>query len=273
MRKHNISFRFASQLTSEVLPNPSAQYISLAGLERLSKSLRDQATITPAAAAPSIATKKHPLQIDWADNKMPNSVDASPFEYQALEEILEIRLLELEPSDSDENPIVCQMTDHDLLSKPVYEVLTYDNKNPSSTVPVSVNGKRLDVPIDLWLALRRLRSKTERRCFWTDICIDQSHPRAREQRIEMTRGICLGAEQLTVWIGEESEESHLVFQHIKNWHKYREEYEERVKKGIRNDILTSIGILHSTQGLSKKRSCNCYSAHGSPQSRQFRYQV
>ena len=55
------------------------------------------------------------------------------------------------------------------------------------------------------------------RLLWTDaICINWVDIKDRNQQVALLRDTCLTASQLVVWLGEAADNSHLVFDHLKN---------------------------------------------------------
>ncbi|KAI9928467.1 hypothetical protein MW887_002512 [Aspergillus wentii] len=112
-----------------------------------------------------------------------NEKDMEPLVYTDLSGFDSIRLLELEPSESPQDPIRCHMVQDDLSQKPDYDAISYAWGNTTRKITISVNDCRLGVTMNLWSALFRLRRKEERRRLWVDaICINQENIQERNQQ-------------------------------------------------------------------------------------------
>lgn len=142
---------------------------------------------------------------------------AQAFRYEQLQGYNAIRLIELEPSESREDPIRCKVVHHHLAAKPDYEVLSCEWESSSETVPISLNGKTHEAPLALWSALRRVRLDGKPRLLWNDaICINSDDTKERNQQVALLRDLIKTASQLLVWLGEAADSSHLVFDHLKS---------------------------------------------------------
>ncbi|KAI0103961.1 heterokaryon incompatibility protein-domain-containing protein [Nemania sp. FL0031] len=113
-----------------------------------------------------------------------------------------IRLLELLPGRPSDD-IRCVLTTHPLLPGVVkYEALSYVWGDPAITKPISVNGDRLDVTVNLRSALRHLRRTNKSRILWVDaICIDQSDPDERAYQVSFMGDIYRSAKRVIIWLG------------------------------------------------------------------------
>ncbi|KAL7628731.1 hypothetical protein AAE478_000246 [Parahypoxylon ruwenzoriense] len=169
---------------------------------------------------------------------------ATRFGYDPLEED-EIRLLELEPSLSPQDPIRCSLIHANRSENHQYDILSCDWHNTSNNaqVPISLNGKTFDAPSEIWVALQRVRLEDRSRLLWTDaICINQEfdeHGHTAdnpEKNLQASRlqDTYRGATSLLVWLGGAEDNSHLIFEHLErcrahthlNWCHYRGETEE-----------------------------------------------
>ncbi|KAI0008562.1 heterokaryon incompatibility protein-domain-containing protein [Xylariaceae sp. FL0662B] len=174
-------------------------------------------------------------------------VEATPvqFRYEPLKEDDAIRLLELEPSHSSEDPVRCKLIHADRSESFQYEILSCDwrSKAKADTVPISINGQTFDAPSEVWAALHKVRLEDRPRLLWTDaICIDQHLEESgksvdeeeRNQQVSRLRDTYQNAVQLLVWLGRASDGSDLVFEHLEkcsghkhiNWCHYRGETEQ-----------------------------------------------
>ena len=73
---------------------------------------------------------------------------------------------------------------------------------------IIINGEPLKVRENLYLGLRRLRSRTINAPLWADaICINQSNIPEQNQQVAKTRDIHQRARQVIIWLGEEADDS------------------------------------------------------------------
>ncbi|KAI0120234.1 heterokaryon incompatibility protein-domain-containing protein [Hypoxylon sp. NC0597] len=137
-----------------------------------------------------------------------------------------IRLLELEPALSPEDPIRGKLIRAKCNKSYQYEVLSCDWRGLTKPrVPISVNGRTLDTPSEIWMALQRVRLQDQPRLIWTDaICINQkfdsqdqnANDTERDCQFSRLRNIYQGATGLLVWLGGSEDNSDLVFEHLDN---------------------------------------------------------
>ncbi|KAI1142652.1 heterokaryon incompatibility protein-domain-containing protein [Hypoxylon sp. FL0543] len=135
-----------------------------------------------------------------------------------------IRLLELEPALSPEDPIRCKLIHAKRNRNHQYEILSCDWQGVTTAqVPISLDGRTLDVPSEIWAALQRVRLQEQPRLIWTDaICIDQkfndrdqtSNDTERNYHLSRLPDIYHGATGLLVWLGSAEDNSDLVFEHL-----------------------------------------------------------
>jgi ankyrin repeat protein len=137
------------------------------------------------------------------------------FQHTSLKGLGAIRLVEIQPSQNSEDFIVCHLKHSNLASRPKYDALSYVWGDKSGQTSISVNGFKLGITDNLWSALYSLRHKTEPKSMWIDaICINQEDIEERNQQVTMMGDIYRNANHVCIWLGEESEDSHLVFEHI-----------------------------------------------------------
>ncbi|KAH7633759.1 hypothetical protein B0T09DRAFT_97732 [Sordaria sp. MPI-SDFR-AT-0083] len=88
----------------------------------------------------------------------------------------EIRLFELLPANSLEEPIRCRLYKTRLSIETDYTALSYVCGDPTATSPITVNGLPFQATHNLCAALRRIQSKSSLpTTLWVDaICIKQS---------------------------------------------------------------------------------------------------
>ncbi|OTA69241.1 hypothetical protein K449DRAFT_322123, partial [Hypoxylon sp. EC38] len=135
-----------------------------------------------------------------------------------------IRLLELEPALSPEDPIRCRLIRAKCNESYQYEVLSCDWWGATEPqVPISLSGRTFDAPSIIWMALQRVRLRDQPRLLWTDaICINQNlnnqdqlaDDTERNGQLSRFHDIYLGASGLLVWLGGAADNSDLVFEHL-----------------------------------------------------------
>jgi hypothetical protein len=129
-----------------------------------------------------------------------------------------IRVLELEASESADAHIRGRLIPVKVGRNFHYEALSYVWGDRSRTESILLQDKHFRVSHNLWLALRRLRYDNKPRFLWVDaLCINQENVQERNQQVAMMRHIYHMADRVLVWLGEEADDSHLVFDHLKEW--------------------------------------------------------
>ncbi|KAI4866128.1 HET-domain-containing protein [Hypoxylon rubiginosum] len=146
-------------------------------------------------------------------------MSSQAFYYSPLDSNLrEIRVLTLLPGGFDE-PLRVSVSTRSLDSNPIYNALSYvwgdpaSARNPGNTI--SIDGSDFPVTTNLLAALRSLRPSAEAAdpiTLWVDaVCINQADLDERGQQVSMMRDIYASAEQVVIWLGEEDDETDLVF--------------------------------------------------------------
>ncbi|KAI0509646.1 heterokaryon incompatibility protein-domain-containing protein [Xylaria bambusicola] len=137
------------------------------------------------------------------------------FKYDQIDSLLggdHIRVLTLAASDTFTDPIDVSLSTVNLMSLPTYEALSYCWGNASDQGLIWCNGKPFPVTRNLESALRRLRQSRGNRLLWIDaICINQDDLAERAYQVNLMRHIYKNAERVLIWLGEDSEDSELVF--------------------------------------------------------------
>jgi hypothetical protein len=126
----------------------------------------------------------------------------------------EILLLVLEPSEDPSAIVKCRLCTArpEPIPRPRYRVLSYDWGNPAKTRPISLSGTITEVTKNLESGLRHLRQQHEPCCVWVDpLCIDHRHGQTRGSSTEALRYIYARAQEVIVWLGDESETSARAF--------------------------------------------------------------
>ncbi|KAI8630360.1 HET-domain-containing protein [Xylariaceae sp. FL1651] len=156
------------------------------------------------------------------------------YSYRPLRGKRDIRLLILQP-ESGGTDVSVGLEYSSLDRRPVYDALSYVWNDPyaprllHSNAPTTlVNGKLLcsincdgqpvAVTANLYLALRRLRKKSEARVLWVDgLCINQADETEKTQQIALMRSIYSEAQEVVVWVGEEDSWTFDSKQAITRW--------------------------------------------------------
>lgn len=131
----------------------------------------------------------------------------------------DIRLLELYYGKDDED-IHCNLVTTPLEFAPPYEALSYTWGDPNKTTSLSIGKYTLKIRSNLDIALRHLRkpnhptskaTESDFRRLWIDaLCINQDEIQERNQQVLLMYKIYQKAEQVPIWLGEESDDSNLA---------------------------------------------------------------
>jgi hypothetical protein len=131
-------------------------------------------------------------------------------------ELREIRLLTLLPGSHDE-PLQCLLSTVSL-GAAEYNALSYvwgAPVNDSSTpTEILLDGNRFPTTPNLHSALWHLRPLRDSHaiCLWVDaVCINQNDMDERSQQVAMMRDIYSTATQVTIWLGEDDDDSNTAF--------------------------------------------------------------
>lgn len=139
------------------------------------------------------------------------------FEYTAFHDLGAIRIVEIQPSRDGKAFIECRIVHTNLASRPEYEALSYawGTQTEMGYPSIALNGRKFLVTTNLWSAMHCLRHETETRTMWIDaICINQNHIQERNQQVSLMGDIYRGAKQVLIWLGEEADDSHMVFEQM-----------------------------------------------------------
>jgi hypothetical protein len=143
------------------------------------------------------------------------------YKYEPLDPTgTEIRLIKLEPSQQFSAQVRCSIFTVRLEDAPTYNALSYVWGDRSNLICIKLNGCLFPVGVNLYLALRRLRSlaKDVPAVYWVDaICIDQKNDEERGHQVSMMRNIYEGANEVSVWLGEAAQGSALAMALIRLW--------------------------------------------------------
>lgn len=135
----------------------------------------------------------------------------------------EIRVLVLHHADNFTDPVIADLKTHSLDDESyttIYQALSYTWGPPVFTGSIKLNGYTFPVTENLEMALRFMRGKRQGpygavwgapnapTYWWIDqICINQSDVEEKNQQISLMRRIYKLASAVSVWLGEEAEDS------------------------------------------------------------------
>jgi len=114
----------------------------------------------------------------------------------------EIRLLHIQPGPWS-FPILCSLQTVSLDTSPTYQALSYTWGDPTPTRFILVEDVVLEVRINLYHALRRLRCTNNPRVIWIDaICINQSDMDERTQQVMLMKSVYSNCREVMMWLGD-----------------------------------------------------------------------
>jgi len=113
----------------------------------------------------------------------------------------EIRLLHLHPGTWSDD-IETHLETVSLDDYPNYKAISYVWGDMSQRFSIKVDGEPLSLTLNLYTALRRLRSPESTLVLWTDaVCINQSDLNERSQQVRFMGEIYSRAEEVMIWLG------------------------------------------------------------------------
>ncbi|OAG08763.1 HET-domain-containing protein [Paraphaeosphaeria sporulosa] len=138
-----------------------------------------------------------------------------PYKYEPLPSPTSIRRLKFNPDESGDQPLTCHFVIVDTKDPPSYIALSYVWGVPSKTVPITINGKAINVTQRLNGALQIFR--TTPALLWADaLCINQQDIPEKMQQVNLMSAIYRKAANVTVWLGpDEHEDASDLFEDIK----------------------------------------------------------
>jgi hypothetical protein len=131
-----------------------------------------------------------------------------------------IRLIHLQPSNTSNPNIECEIRPAQRNDGQEYEALSYTwgGGGDGDERHILLNGKGHMVGENLWQALQRLRLGTKPRVLWIDaICIDQKSDQERSQQVAQMAEIYKRARVVVAWLGPGTEESHIAINLLKEF--------------------------------------------------------
>ncbi|KAJ4316291.1 hypothetical protein N0V84_007936 [Fusarium piperis] len=178
--------------------------------QRVQWSARLESLVEPRQAPPFASTKASVSTVSVATH-------STTIAYRPLRNRSAIRLLELFPSDNRTEPLRGRLVESDLTLQPEYEALSYVWGDTNVNQDVYLDEQAASITSNLHSALVHLRDASDIRTLWVDaLCIDQSTHGERNQQVTIMGDIYKSARQVVVWLGETAEDSHLVFEYLKD---------------------------------------------------------
>jgi hypothetical protein len=138
--------------------------------------------------------------------------DLPQYEYTPLENVNDIRLMEIQPNKSQSSQIDCTLHTTSL-SNPDrnYQCLSYVWGAFGHSKTIHCDNKTLPITDNLYIALKNLRHKTDSITIWIDqICINQADRSERGQQVLLMADIYNKAEKTIIWLGESADGSDLA---------------------------------------------------------------
>ena len=123
--------------------------------------------------------------------------------YQPLErQRADIRLLQLLPSESHEDSLMCSLEPVSLKSSPDFQSLSYAWGQAEAHVSLQVGTNCLKITENLANALRVIRRHDRPVLLWVDrICINQKDVEERNHQVRIMREIFTSASMVNIWLG------------------------------------------------------------------------
>ncbi|KAJ8129898.1 hypothetical protein O1611_g3732 [Lasiodiplodia mahajangana] len=147
----------------------------------------------------------------------------------------EIRLLELHSGNFDDD-INCSIRHITLVSTLDFTALSYTWGDPKIRKPISVDSQTLGVTVNLFDALRHLRSSRETRTLWVDaVCINQDDLEERSKQVLRMRDIYTFAKTVEVWLGLADDSDYAAMALVRNLGAVVSDPEESLAKGFYNE--------------------------------------
>jgi hypothetical protein len=128
-----------------------------------------------------------------------------------------IRLVVLQPSNSEDAEIDCEIRRVKLSENPQYEALSYAWGTHDTDVVISANGRIATIWENLSFCLRRLRSSDTPRTLYIDaLCINQTDLNEKNHQVKLMGQIFRTAQRVLVWLGEAADHSDELFDYLKH---------------------------------------------------------
>jgi ankyrin repeat protein len=97
-----------------------------------------------------------------------------------------------------------------------YEALSYTWGSTRKLHEITMNGRKMNITENLYIALWYLRYSYEDRILWVDaLCIDQDNEKERGHQVNQMGKIYRRAERVVIWLGPETEETDLALDYMR----------------------------------------------------------
>lgn len=140
------------------------------------------------------------------------------YRYRQLKQARDIRILELRPAESFNDPLhlslkQVSLEDHD---RDRFEAVSYVWGAPRGRQEVICDNETIRVTTNCESLLRHLRLKTETRHLWVDaLCINQSSTSDKNHQVPLMGDIFESAERVIIWLGPERSSVANFFRRVK----------------------------------------------------------
>jgi hypothetical protein len=193
---------------------------------------RSPASPLPAFLAPfqchifSISDNTHPrlgLANTCKDGIMQLAEQSDVYVYTPLDTTKQqIRLISLDPANTDDEPISCHVKDYDLDSAPAYVTLSYTWGPPGPFATILINNSPFQVRLNLYNFLQTYRNDSQNKhSIWIDqICIFQAHHGERNQQVQLMSRIYTECYHVIVWLGISSQDAAILLSKLEGANNY-----------------------------------------------------
>ncbi|KAI3319596.1 HET-domain-containing protein [Xylariaceae sp. AK1471] len=139
------------------------------------------------------------------------SEPATAYSFPPISKQSDTRLVYLFPGGFEQD-IRCEISVHDLSSRPEYEAVSYtwadETGNDDLCRTIFVSGKPLSVTRNCENALKRIRRSDSVRAVWIDaVCINQNDKNERGHQVQLMPRIYSYAQRVLIYIGEGTDDS------------------------------------------------------------------
>lgn len=128
----------------------------------------------------------------------------------------EVRLLTIEPAESNESPLHLSLTTHNLNDTvPEWDAISYYWGNSETTQRVIIDGKLLQINQNAFSALSHCRDRNRPRKVWIDqICINQNDEQERFEQIMLMGRIYREAQCVVAYISDALPGTEILFAYL-----------------------------------------------------------
>ncbi|KAK3319764.1 heterokaryon incompatibility protein-domain-containing protein [Cercophora scortea] len=183
-------------------PEPSASSVFSSPISNLQLAEQREAEASE-RASPQGDSPTSPDALETHNHPEPPQL---PSPYQQLDRHnREIRIMCLLPGRY-KDPVRGYLEIANLDDNPHYEALSYVWGDPLIRETVYINKQPMNVTVNLFLALRRLRHRRRLRCIWVDaICINQGDDLEKTHQVNMMKDIYSNTANAILWLCEFSD--------------------------------------------------------------------